>query len=402
MSSPLAPTYRDLFAVPSLGRMLLGSTLARTAAAMVPVALVLFALRRYDSPALAGAVTFASIFPGLALSPLAGALLDRHGRTRLVVLDYVICGLSLLLIAALAALERLPAPVLVGIAAVAATTNILSHTGLRSLFPLIVPERLWERVNAVDSNGYVVATLLGPPLAGALVQLGGGPAAFVAITLLYAAAALILLGVADPPLEPATRGRLHLDAWDGLRYTWSNPVLRGLAFSLSTLNLGLGGITVVMPVMVLRGLGRDEATVGVVFAAQGLAGMAAALVVGRWDTAGRERLLIAVPIALTAVALAVLLLPLGLPGVFAAFALVGLLNGPLDVAMFTLRQRRTDPAWMGRAFAVSMAMNYAGYPVGSFVGGVLVERSHALAVGFCVAASALGALLAWRLLPRSA
>ena len=36
--------------------------------------------------------------------------------------------------------------------------------------------------------------------------------------------------------------------------------------------------------------------------------------------------------------------------------------------MFTLRQRRTHPEWFGRAFAISMSLNYAGNPVGSVPG----------------------------------
>jgi len=35
-------------------------------------------------------------------------------------------------------------------------------------------------------------------------------------------------------------------------------------------------------------------------------------------------------------------------------AVIGIANGPLSVAMFSLRQRATDPSWFGRAFAVSM------------------------------------------------
>ena len=69
--------------------------LARVAQSMVAVALVLFTLDRYGSPAFAGLVTFASIFPGLLISPIAGALLDRHGRIRLVILDYVVALVAL-------------------------------------------------------------------------------------------------------------------------------------------------------------------------------------------------------------------------------------------------------------------------------------------------------------------
>ena len=172
---PLDRSYRALFAVPSLGRVLLGMQIARIAQTMVSVAIVLFTLTAYGSPALAGLVTFASLFPGLLVSPVAGALLDRHGRARLIVLDYLVALAALILIGVLALTGHLPPWLLVLIAAVSSLTGILSHTGLRSLFPIIVPSHLWERVNAVDSNGYVVATIIGPPLAAGLVAVIGGP-----------------------------------------------------------------------------------------------------------------------------------------------------------------------------------------------------------------------------------
>ena len=57
-----------------------------------------------------------------------------------------------------------------------------------------------------------------------------------------------------------------------------------------------------------------------------------------------------------------------LPALILTMALMGLVSGPMDVAMFTVRQRRTDPAWMGRAFAISMSLNFSGYPIGSAIG----------------------------------
>ena len=81
-------SYRALLRVPTLGRVLVSMILARIAQSMVGVAMVLFTLREYGSPALAGAVTLAYVLPGLVVSPIAGALLDRHGRVRLIILDY--------------------------------------------------------------------------------------------------------------------------------------------------------------------------------------------------------------------------------------------------------------------------------------------------------------------------
>ncbi len=88
--------------MPSLPRILLGMQIARIAQMMVSIALVLFTLDTYHSAPLAGLVTFASTFPSVLASPLAGALLDRHGRTWLVVADYLVACLAMLLIGGLA------------------------------------------------------------------------------------------------------------------------------------------------------------------------------------------------------------------------------------------------------------------------------------------------------------
>jgi MFS family permease len=160
-AASLDRSYRALLRVPSLGRVMASMQLARIGQSMVGVAIVLFALAEYDSPALAGLVTFASIFPGLLMAPIAGALLDRHGRVRLMMLDYVVALVSLVLIGCLSLADLLPAPLLIAIVVITSLTSILSIVGLRTLFPIMAPPHLWERVNAVDSNGYVVATILG-------------------------------------------------------------------------------------------------------------------------------------------------------------------------------------------------------------------------------------------------
>ena len=397
--TPPEPSYRALLRVPSLGRALLGTQLARLAQAMVGVTMVLFTLIEYRSPALAGAVTFASLAPGILVSPLAGALLDRLGRVRLIALDFVIAMLSLGLIGVLGTLDLLPPPVLILIAAISSLTGIFSATGLRTLFPLMAPKELWERLNAVDSNGYVIASIVGPPLAGLAVGLVGGPLALLSIALLYGLAALVVIRVPEPPHEAVSSGNLLTDAWLGLKYTWRNRTLRGIGFSLTVANLGNGMTTIVVPLIILQRLHLPEAAVGLVFAAQGVAGMVSGFAAGRLDTRGRERRLIAVPSLLMAPAAALLLINDGLWPIILSMALIGLVVGPLDVAMFTLRQRRTDPAWMGRAFAISMAFNFAGYPVGAAIFGAIAGSSIELAIGLGVVALLISGLLAQVLIP---
>ena len=392
-------SYRALLGVPYLGRTLVGMQIARIAQAMVTVGMVLFTLTRYHSPELAGFVTFIGIVPGLLVSPLAGAILDRHGRTRFILLDFLIAAGSLALIGGLALLDLLPPWLLILIAGVSALTGPFSNVGLRSLFPLMAPQHLWERVNAVDSNGYVIATIFGPPAAAVLIALVGGPIAIVIIGLVFAIAAIVLLPVPDPESETTTTGSLLQDAWLGLRYTWSNATLRGLGFSITTLNIAGGITTIVVPLIVLERLGLGEIVVGIVWAIQGIVGLVAGLLAGRVDTRNRERGLIAWPMFLWAPAVALLLWPGGIVGVIVSMAVQGVLAGPMDVAMFTVRQRRTDPQWLGRAFAVSMSFNFAGYPIGSAIGGAIAARSIDVAIVVAVVAALLGAVLAVRLIP---
>jgi len=407
---PRDRSYRALLQVPTLGRLITSMQLARIAQSMVGVALVLFVLAEYDSPALAGLVTFASIFPGLMIAPVAGALLDRRGRVRLMAFDYVVALASLVLIGVLAMADLLPAPLLVLITIVTSLTSILSVVGLRTLFPLMVPRHLWERVNAMDSNGYVVATILGPPLAAVAVTLLGPAPAMIAIALPFGLAAIALIGVREPAHAAVSSGTVFADAWRGVKYTWRNRTLRGLGFSISVLNLAGGMSTIVIPLLVLDSLGFSEAMVGVVFALSGLSGMVSTTLFGRMDTRDREWSMLVLPMLLMAPVIGLLLPASGAFGpiaptaglVLVAVAMLafGLLNGPLDIAMFTVRQRRTDPAMLGRAFAVSMAFNFAGYPIGSALTGVIATDSLTLAIALGVAATIVAAVLAATLMPR--
>lgn len=366
---------------------------------MVSIVVILFALQRYNSPQLAGAVAFASIAPGMIVSPIAGALLDRHGRVRLIILDYIVAAASLFLVAGLSLAGELPAALLVAIAMVASITGPLSSSGLRSLFPLLVPESLWERVNAVDSNGWVLATVVGAPFGAVFAQILGFETALAIIAVAYLVAAVVIFGSPDPRTAVTSTGNLFRDAWLGLVYTWQNRTLRGLAISLSTMNLAGGVIQIVLPLLVLRRLGMGQEVVGYMFGLSGAFGVVSAFACGRLKTEGHEKRLILWPAACFIGTTAILLWPAGLLPIALCMAVSGLVNGPLDIAMFTLRQRRTDAAWMGRAFTVSMNLNFSGFPIGAALAGMLVAVSIEAAIVFGVAANVAAVILGWLMIP---
>jgi predicted MFS family arabinose efflux permease len=258
---------------------------------------------------------------------------------------------------------------------------------------------LWERVNAVDSMGYVFAAVIGPPLAAGIVGAWGGAVTFILIGVSFGLAAIVIAPAPDPPSSAVLRGTLLSDAWQGAIYTWRNPTLRGLGFSISVANLIGGALTIVIPLIVLDRLHLDEIVIGFVFAVQGLTGIVSAVIFGRIDSRNRERMMLALPMVGTGIIVALLMITSNLAILLLVMAMIGVLTGPLDIALFTLRQRRTDPRWTGRAFAVSMSFNYLGIPIGSVIAGIVAAKSIEAALAFGVVTSLIGGMLVIMMIP---
>jgi predicted MFS family arabinose efflux permease len=396
MSSSASPSYRALFAVPGFGRLVGSALLSRTSNQMNALLLVLFVLDRWRSPQLSGVVVLVAIIPGLLISPIAGAVLDRGARIPLIMLDFATGAAALVLVVVLAALGVLQPWTLIVIVGLASLTMPLSNSGTRSLFPQIVPRNLWDRANAADSGAFVIATVVGPGLAGVIVALIGTTRALLLPAAVWAAAAALLAGVHMPTPESPSRGTVLGDALSGLLYVLRNRGLRALAVTLSVYNMGQGAITVALPVLVLTRMHGGSAQVGALFAVMGGAGIVAGVLSGRIDSEGRERELMIAGCLGSVVAMLVLAASGSMLTAALGMAIFGLSNGPLDIGLFSLRQRVTHPAWFGRAFAVSMSLNFIGYPTGSALSGPVVAHSLTAAFGVAaglIALSTLGPLL---------
>ncbi len=124
------------------------------------------------------------------------------------------------------------------------------------------------------------------------------------------------------------------------------------------------------------------------YAVTGVAGLVASVVTGRMDSEDREVWFILAGCAVGAVGMLIMVLAAAVGGglvvVAAEMALFGTSQGPYDIGMFSLRQRVTATAWMGRAFAVSMSLNFIGMPLGSAIAGPVVQHSIPIAFGVAV------------------
>ena len=397
-------SYRQLLRMHGVPELLLAACLSRLAGRMFMLAIVLDVLDRFHSPVLAGWVSFASIAPGLAISPLAGALLDRIGAAKAIVVDMAASATLLFVLAVAGIAGVMTAPFLLLLVTLFSLTSPLSAAGIRTLIPQIVPKDALDRANALDTSSYALIDVLGPALAGVLFGFAGPQATMLAITLLYVLASLGLVPLASRTLtrRSDSSGRLIHEAIAGVAYVVRHRSLRGLAISYALYQVSWGVLVVVVPVTVVYELGAGaigDSVVGGLWAIAGIAGGLGALCTGYLRTIQRERQFIAIGALATAVAIYPISATLGLLGLTFGLALVGFFAGPVDVGVLSLRQRRTEPNWFGRVLAVSMSLNMSGLPLGSALGGLLVTHSLPMAFAVAAIASALSALSAYVLVP---
>ena len=286
-------TYRALLKLEAVGNLLLAAALARLAERMLGLALVLYALERFQSPQLAGWVGFAAMAPGLVVGPVAGALLDRIGAAWSIAADTAGSALCILVLALLCLTRTDSAWSLLILAAIYALTNPLSAAGVRTLLPNLVPPAAFGRANALDTSIHAAVDVCGPALAGALFGFTGPAITLLAIAGLYAAACAALL--------PATRrlarsrrpwrGGLLADAAAGVAYVLRHPSLRPLALAYALYNMGWGMLLVGVPVFVTKATGgsaRSDLLVGALWAASGIASAVGALLTGQYGGQGRN------------------------------------------------------------------------------------------------------------------
>ena len=360
---------------------------------MFSLAIILYALARFHSPLLAGWLAFASIAPGLLISPIAGALIDRVGSAWAITLDMTA---SAALVAAMVLADRIgwahPSLLLV-LTGCFSLTNPLSYAGIRTLLPRLVPADALDRTNALDTALNGLTDVTGPALAGALVGFAGSAFALSVIAIIYAMAAFSLAMLPRPRGQIPPLGPLLLLAWHGLARVVRQPTLRGLAVSYALYELCWGILIVAVPVIAAQRFadGAGATMAGFLWAGLGLFGGGAALITGHLRTTGRERKLMTIGMLVTAVAVWPVAAEFGLLGLVLALMAVGAAAGAIDVGVLTLRQRRTDPAELGRVISISMSLNFAGGPLGSALGGLLITWSLSGTFGVAAIAAMMGA-----------
>ncbi|MER7583358.1 MFS transporter [Kitasatospora sp. NPDC097691] len=235
-------------------------------------------------------------------------------------------------------------------------------------------------------SGVSIASVLGVPLGTYLAALLDWRAAFWALALLGAASAAVLAATL-PALPGHERGRPGGPA-GALR---NRGVAAGIAITALVVLGHFTGYTYVRPVLEADA-GLSSGAIAACLLVYGLAGVAGNFTLG--PLSGR-RPRTAVALALSGVALAAVLLPYATGGVgpvLPALVVWGAAYGGVSVSTQTW-VRTADPAAVEASAAVWAGVFNASIALGSFAGGLVVDRAGNHAVLFTAGALAAAGLL---------
>jgi hypothetical protein len=171
--------------------------------------------------------------PALCVAPLAGALVDRWDRRRVMLACACISTLNVVLLAILMANDSLAIwQIYVGVAITALCTTFHAPAFMASIPMLATPEQL-PRVNGMVQSGNAIAAIVGPLAAGVLISTISIHGVLLIDAASFACAAVCLLISRIPqPVRAACHGDskvgLLQEAGEGWRYVHQRPGLAGL------------------------------------------------------------------------------------------------------------------------------------------------------------------------------
>ncbi|MEU9081077.1 MFS transporter [Streptomyces sp. NPDC048357] len=306
---------------------------------------------------------------GAAGAVLLGRFLRHRSPARLVVCDALLRATALGAIPVCHALGTLSIELYVVLLAVSSVLHSWGQAGVYTLLAGLLPERDHLAGNAVLSGIGSLSTVLGPPLAGALI-LWGGAATVIAVdaaTFLVLAAAF-LFGVphddAPAPEESGSRAA-------GFAVIRRTPALLGLLLLSFAFFCLFGPVYVALPLYVSDGLGAPAGLLAAFYTAFGVGAVLGSVLTGYLG-----RLPVWPAMTGIVVAFGVFLLPTGLGAPTAVavvgFAAAGLLWPPYAALSTALFQRSAPRHLLPQTLAASSAVRVLSVPLGTALGGPLV------------------------------
>lgn len=392
-AGPLAHPFVRLATNPAFSAIWLGQIISSMGDRLHQVALVfLVAGATHESPLALGAVFACMTLPTVLVGPLAGALVDRWDRKRVLVISDLVRAAIVALIPVASGFHV--ALVVVLVFALAAVSAFFRPARAAAL-PQVVPSDELVTANSAMWLADNLSDLVGYSLGGLFVAFLGSQLtlAFWVDSATYLASAALVAAVAIPRLVAAHDGPpsgLIGDLVAGWQFLRSEAVLAASTVQASVAEYGLGALTGLSPLLIAAlPLSRLEppAAYGMFEMSIGIGLVGGGFLIGA--IAQRLRKGLTIVAGFVILGLAVVMLSLT-----DSFALVLLLAGAIGVANVTfvipsqtLFQQRTPGNMLGRVVAMRLAMVNAALALAMVTSGGLAQ-----VVGFRPVLIACGAL----------
>jgi MFS family permease len=338
--------------------------------------------------------------PWIAFTLPAGVWVDRMRRRPILI------GADL---ARAAVLASIPIAFLGGwltmvqiyaVAFLAGTLEVFFDVAYQSYLPSLV-----ERDELVEGNSKLElsragSSVIGPTIAGFLIELVRAPFAILFDAISYLGAALFIGFIRRPeagpaPHDPAAGARPSMwqEARAGLGYVRGSPYLRNIAACTGTINL-FGNIGEVVAILYfVNVLELSAGTIGLIFAIGNIGVLLGALTGGRLAKAFGTGPIIIATAALSGFAF--LLIPLAPRENPFWFLVAGGIIGGFTTVVYNvnqvgLRQAITPDRMMGRMNATMRLIVWGTIPIGALAGGVI---GTVIGLQMALWVSAIGAFL---------
>jgi len=245
------------------------------------------------SAAQMGVLTAIGSIPALVLGLFAGVWVDRLRRRPILVLADVGRGVVLATIPLAALFGVLGIWHLYVALLLVGAMTLFFDVAYRSYLPSLVRRGLLVDGNSKLEVSRSAAEIVGPGLAGGLVQVLTAPLAilFDALSFLLSAAFLARIRSTEPTPESRKnqeegstteeQGRILREIRDGLRTLVGDPTVRSLVSCTGTLTFFNAVIEAVLVLYLVNTLGLSAATIGIIFSVGGIGFLVGAVMAGR-------------------------------------------------------------------------------------------------------------------------
>ncbi len=235
--------------------------------------------RLTHSALLLGTVGFAGQIPTFLLAPIAGVIVDRIDRRRVLVWTQALAMVQSLLFAWLTLSHRITIAEVLALSAMQGVINAFDMPGRQSFMVKMVEDRA-DLSNAIAINSSMVNTarLIGPSLAGLLIAATNEGWCFLVDGISYIAviASLLMMRIPRDQADRATSSMIA-QLKEGWAYVAASVPIRSILLLFALLSLMGWPFMVLMPVFAGQILHGGAHTLGFLMGAVGVGSLISAL-----------------------------------------------------------------------------------------------------------------------------